>query len=1057
MRSIVKYFIEHPTIVNLGLLLLLGMGILQLTQTQTTNFPRQRVRFISVVIPYPGASPSEVESGITVKIEENLEGIKGIDRVTSTSGENLASIMVELTEDSEPNTVLAEVKNAVDKVNNFPDRAEPPIVEKIEIKDLALRFGIIGDIPLAVKKDYVDQIENDLLAKPEISDVLVDGLPPEEIEIQIREQDLQRYQLTFDQVAMAVRSANLETFGGEIKTERENITVKADSKGYYAKELQNILIKGSPTGETVRLKEVANVQDRFTDNASGLYLEEEQIISVTVFSLPDEDIIRNAEVTRQYINTFNEQHANVQLDILEDGTVQVRDRINSMLQNGLVGILLVLIVLALFLDRFLAFWVALKIPISIIGMFILVPIQGMTINVVSLFGFILVLGILVDDGVVIGENIYQWAREKGASPYKAALEGTMEMVTPVLISLTTTAVAFSMFFFLPTQAGEFFGEMGFVVVAVLLIAMIESFFFLPSHLAHSKGLKASHKPSRIERAFEQLLSFLRDRLYLPAYRRISVGTRWLSVLTVVGFIGIFMATMSLMGSGTVGFTFFPNLDDDAVFVELSLTPGTSVEVTKQKLQALEDAVWETNREYSAGREDGEQVVQFVEQITGPQPNQGKLRITFLGGEQRGISSFELSSRMRELAPPIPEAESLVFGIGATTAVFGKPISFALFSRNLEELRAAKTTLKEKMNGRDDIKDISDTDQLGVRQLILSPKPEAELLGLNLGAIMAQVRAGFFGAEVQSLQRGSDEVKIWVRYPRDERSREDQLLNMRISDPRGNSYLLRDLVEVSERKSSLSINHLEGQREIRVEANVASIDVSAPQVIGEIEASYLPDIQEAFPSVTYSVEGQNRQSFKMVGAISRVGPIVLLFIFGLIVLNFNSFSQAFLVFGLFPFSLIGVVLGHWIQGIPLNIFSFVGTIALIGVFVNNSLVFISTLNQLLQEGNSWGDALRQTARSRFRPILLTTITTVAGLAPLIASNSIGAQFLKGPAIAIAYGLSFGLFNVLFLLPALLHLTNGLRLTSARVLRKSDRTPETVEPAVRSMQHKIYAND
>ncbi|MEM9721472.1 MAG: efflux RND transporter permease subunit, partial [Bacteroidota bacterium] len=825
MRAIIKYFIQHPTIVNLCVILILAVGFIRLSQTQTTYFPKQRIRFISIQVPYPGASPSEVETGITVKIEENLEGIDGIDRVTSTSAENRSQIMVELTEDSDPNTVLAEVKNAVDKINSFPDRIESPVVEKVEVKDLAITIGIIGDLPLAIMKDYADEIEEDLMATPGISDIIVSGLPEEEIEIRIRENDLQKYGLGFSQVAQAVRSTNLENYGGEIKTLQENITIKADNKGYFAKDLQNIIVKADVNGNVIRLKDVADVSDRFKDDANGRYLQEKPIVTLSVYTLSDENILSNAEVTKAYLTEFNATHEQVELEILEDATIGVLDRIYTMLNNGSVGILLVLIVLALFLDRYLALWVALKIPVAIIGMFILAPIQDLTINVVSLFGFILVLGILVDDGVVIGENIYQWSKKKGLSPQKAALEGTMEMVTPVIISLTTTIVAFSLFFFLPTQAGEFFGEMGFVVVAVLLVAMLESFFFLPAHLAHSKGLRADHEPSRIEKWFDGILNTIKDRFYMPFYSRVIVGNRWLSALTLVAFILFFMGAISLIG--IVGFTFFPNLDDDAVFIEMSLKPGTPVEVTQTKLSEIEQAVWKVNQEYSEKRSDGREVVTFVEQITGPQPNEGKLKVTFLGGEKRGVSSFELSNRMREISPDIPEAESLVFGIGATTAVFGKPISFALISRNLEELRRAKDFLKEKIAQRTDIKDLSDADELGVQEMLLRTKPEAELLGLSLGQIMGQVRAGFFGEEVQSLQRGEDEVKVWVRYPREGRSRKDQLMNMRINDGAGNSYLLQDIVTVEDRIGSLTIDHIDGRREIRIEANIANQSVSAP--------------------------------------------------------------------------------------------------------------------------------------------------------------------------------------------------------------------------------------
>ena len=960
MRSVIKFFIQHPTVVNLCVLLMVGIGAMKLSSTQVTNFPKQRVRFISIVVPYPGASPTEVERGITTKIEENLEGISGIDRVTSSSGENLSSLLVELTEESKPNTVLAEVKNAVDKINDFPERIEAPIVEKVEIKDVAVAFGLRGkDIPLSVMRDYADEIKDDLLAKPGISRVSIEGIPEQEIAIEIREKDLLRYQLSFAQVSQAVRSANLEAFGGEIKTGQRNISIKADNKGYFAKELNNIVVRADADGNTVLLKDVADLRDQFADIATGRYLEGEQIIALVAYCLTSEDILHVAEMTNEYIEKFNAAHEGIHLQVLEDGTINVRDRIASMANNGLVGILLVLIVLALFLDRYLAFWVALKIPIAILAMFLVAGIQDMTINVVSLFGFVLVLGILVDDGVVIGENIYQWAKDKGVGPFKAALEGTMEMLVPVVISLSTTAVAFSLFFFLPTQSGEFFGEMGFVVVAVLIMAMIESFFFLPAHLAHSKGLRADHKPSLVERKFDQALSFLRDRIYLPVFQRMAVGSRWLSAFTLLVFVGIFVAVIGMMSSGAVGFTFFPNLDEDAVFVELQMQPGIPVEITKRRLQTIENAVWETNEYYSEGRPDGKNVVQFVEQITGPQPNQGKLKITFLGGEQRGVSSFDLSSSMRENTPPMPDADNLVFGIGATTAVFGKPVSFALSAKNMSDLRSAKNELKALMKERTDIKDVSDTDQVGVDEIQLVLKPQAEMLGLSLAQIMAQVRAGFFGEEVQSLQRGVNEVKVWVRYPRDGRRSPEQLMNMRISDGQGNSYLLSDLAEPKMETASLAINHLEGQREIRVEANVADALVSAPGVIGDIEANYLPAVLAKYPSVSYSVEGQNRQSYKMGAAMGFVGPVIMLLIFALIVLNFKSFSQAFIVFGLFPFALIGVVLGHYLQNTPLNIFSFVGTIALIGIFVNNSLVFISSLNQRLQNGEEWRSAMRAT--------------------------------------------------------------------------------------------------
>ena len=1052
MRSIIKYFIEHPTIVNLCLLLIVGVGLLKLLDTKTTNFPEQRIRFVDVSVAYPGATPEEVEEGITIKIEEELEGGEGIDRVTSSSTNNLATISVEMTEDSDPEAVLAEVKNAVDKISTFPRGVETPVVEMREVKVIALALAITGEQSLATKKDYADQIERELLARPGISEIVISGVPEQEIEVSVSEGRLRAYGLTFGEVSRAVAAANLKTFGGELKTGRRNINIKADSKGYYARDLAGIVVRARPDGSSVTLGEVATLSDRFKDLPNRHYLGDERTVTLSVYAMPDEDILENAATTRTYVETFNATHEGVGLTVVEDGTLQVTDRLQSMTNNGVVGFILVLIVLALFLDRYLAFWVALKIPIAIIGMFLLVDIQGMTINVVSLFGFILVLGILVDDGVVVGENIYQWAKEKGVPPARAALEGTLEMITPVVISLSTTAVAFSLFFFLPTQAGEFFGEIGFVVIAVLFMTIIESFFFLPAHLAHSKALRSDHQPSRIERYFNGSVDWLRDRVYLPVFRRVALGRRRVVFLTVLLFVGA-VAGAVLIGR-SVGFTFFPNLDDNAVFIELDLPPGTPVDVTEQRLVEIQEASRRANERLSEGQPAGEDYIQYTELITGPRPNQGRLRVTFLGGEKRDVSSFQLVDAIRAEAPPIPEAVNLVYGVGATTAIFGKPVSFALRGRELDELRAARNELKAAMQDHGGLKDVSDTDQEGIQEAIIRLRPNAEALGLNLAGVIAQVRAAFFGAEAQTIQRGDEEIEIWVRYPEGERRDERSLRNMRIRGAGSSSYPLEEVAYIDYGTGSLTINHLEGEREIRVEANVANMDVSAPAVITELEEGVLPGITERYPSVTYSLEGQNRQSFKMAGAIQTVGPIVLALIFGLIVLNFNSFSQALMTFGLYPFAIIGVVVGHWIHGTALNLFSGIGTIALIGVFTNDTLVFVSTFNALVAEGRPFRGALLETARSRFRPILLTTVTTVAGLGPLIFSSSLGAQFLKGPAIAIAYGLSFGLLNVLILLPVFLVLLNGGRRLLYKATHRGD-TPsrEEVEPAVRARADRI----
>lgn len=1057
MRKLIKFFIEHPTIVNLCVLLICGLGAMKLMQTDTSFLPKAKVRFIDVAVVYPGATPEQVEEGIILKLEEELEGLEGIDRISSASSASLGTVAVELTESADEDVALSLVKNAVDKINNFPRGVEPPVVDKRDVKDLAMAVAITGDVSLQTKKDVADEVEKDLLNKAGISDIVMSGAPEQEIEISVSEDQLRAYNLTFGEVAAAVGAANLETFGGEIKTGERNINIKADDKGYYARDLQNLIVRTGPDGGAIFLRDVATVQDQFKDQPGKRYLSQEESIVLNVFAMGDENILVNADATQAYVTEFNANRKGVQLTVVEDGSEGVRDNIETMRNNGIAGFVLVLLVLALFLDKYLAFWVALKIPVAIIGMFLLSGIQDLTINVVSLFAFVIVLGILVDDGVVIGENIFQWAKKKGITPAQAALEGTMEMVTPVLISLGTTATAFSMFLFLPTQTGEFFGEMAFVVIAVLIIAVLDTFFFLPAHLAHSKALRADNKPSRIERWFNDSIEWINERVYQPTFRFFVTRWKLMPYLTLVAFVGFLIATFGLMGSGVVGFTFFPNLDDKAVFIELDMPPGTPVEVTTEKLLLIQEAAKKANVKLKETY--GKDMIRYVESITGPRANQGKLRVTYLNSEQRDISSFDLTEAIRAEAPEIPEAIGLVYGIGATNAVFGKPVSIALRGKNLEDLRAARDALRANMLTRDDIKDVSDTDQTGVQEAIVRLNPTGERLGLTVGAVMNQVRAAFFGIEVQSLQRGDEEIEVWLRYPRAGRQSEAQLADMRITTPSGGSYPLSEVAYFEYGTANQVINRLEGEREIRVEANVANQLVSAPAVIGALQGGPLAEITKTYPSVQWTAEGQSRESEKMGGGAGVVFPVIMLIMLALIVVAFNSFSQALITFALYPFAFIGVILGHWIQGEALNVFSIIGTIALIGVFTNNSLVLVSTFNQLMEEGKGFFESIKEATASRFRPILLTTVTTVAGLAPLLASSSLGAQFLKGPAIAMAYGLSFGLLNVLFLLPALLVILNGGRRLAKRVktLNKVKATPEQVEPAVRNKAYRLNLPD
>ncbi len=1045
MKSIINYLIKAPVLVNLALLLVLIGGLMITANTRFTMLPSQPIKYIDIQTLWRGASPQEVEEAITIKIEDNLEGVIGIERVTSISKENLSVITVEIEEGKNANAILQDVNNAVDKISTFPKEADKSVVSKREIVNATINVALKGEQPLYILKDFAERIRKDFIAIDGLSQIYVEGYPDEEIQISLNEDKLKEYELTFIEVADAVRRANLKASGGDIKDAENTILIRADEKAYYAKDMQNIILKTTSDGASIRLKVVAKLSDQFEDKATRRFVDEQDAIIFRIFSLDAEDILKNAEAVKQYVNDYNETNHALKMVVIEDTTKNLEERIKTLSDNGIVGAILVLLVLALFLDKYLAFWVAFKIPVALLGMMMISVFYGLTINQVSMFGAILVLGILVDDGVVIAENIFQHFKEKGKPPIQAALEGTMEVLPPVFASLTTTAIAFSLFFFIDGTLGDFFSDVSFVVIGTLVVALIGSFFMLPAQIAHSRALDENNKPSKIERWTNDSVLWLRDKIYTPVLKFSLKG--W-GIPTIVISLLVVVVCVSTIPRGILKTTFFPNIEQDVVQSVLTMPPGTSEAVTMEKLDFIESKFHKVNERLSENRDKSDPFMLHVEKSIGPGTHQGIVRAYLVGGEYRDVLSFDVANMLRDSVGQQIEAQSIAFGNPAF--IFGKPVSIGLVGSDLEELRAAKEMLITHLKEREDVKDITDTDDTGITEIKLSLSPLAENLGFSITDILSQVRGGFFGILTQSIQRGDEEVKVWVRYEDEARNSIELLRNMRIRTPLGGSYPLRELANLEQNEGILSINHQNTIREIKVEADIARLDLSVPILIGDIQANIEQEIRAKHPEVAFTYEGQNRESSKAISSIQKYGPFILLLMFALIVINFKSFSQATIVFLLFPFTIIGVIIGHLIHGVALSIFSVIGLIALIGVVVNNSLVFIDAFNDLLIEGKTFGEALIESAKSRFRAILLTTITTVAGLAPLIGSKSLGAQFLKPPAISIAYGLGFSLLITLFILPSLLLLFNFAKRGIHRFWEGEKISAEEIEPAVQAQK-------
>ncbi len=1043
MKKIIAYFIKYPVAVNVFILAFILFGSLSVMSLRSSFFPLNESRIIQIQLMYPGASPEEMEEGIVLKIEDNLRGVTGIERVTSISSENSANITVEVFKDFKTEIVLEDVKNAVNRINSFPTDMEPPIVFKTEIMNRVITFSISAEnISLKSLKQIARQIEDDLRGIDGISKVNLHGFPEEEIEIAVDENTLRAYNLTFTEVANAVKKANLDITGGKIKTEKEEYLIRGRFKQYYGHELNNIIIRSDMDGKIIRLMDIATINDRWSENPNRIEVDDKSSVEVEVQTTNNEDFLQAAENVRKYIKTFNEKESGIHATIVQDRSVNLLERRKLLVENGAMGMILVIIFLSLFLNPRMAFWVAAGLPISFFGMFILADIYGVTVNVISLFGMIVVVGILVDDGIVIAENIYHHY-EKGKNPVRAAIDGTMEVLPAIVSAVITTIIAFSTFFFIDGRFGEFFSELSFVVIATLAISLIEAVIILPSHLAHSKALKGERTQNKIIQFMDKIMFWMRDKTYAP-FLRFSLNNKALifSIILVM-----FALSLASFKGGIIRGTFFPFIERDNITVTLKMPAGSNEKITEAWIDKIEAAAWEVNEEFKAKREDGLDVITHIEKKIGPSTSDGSLNIILLEGETRDMVSFIISNAIAKKAGPVMGAESLSYGGGGH---FGKPVSVTFLGNNLDELEAIKNELKVELNKISALKDVNDNDRLGIKEIDIKLKDKAYMLGLTLQDVLGQIRSGFFGREVQRLQRGRDEVKVWVRYNEEGRSSINNLSEMFISTPTKDRVPFGEIATYTIKRGTVSINHLEGKRQIIVDADLVDETSSATDIIEEVRENVLPPILAKYPSVTALYEGQNREAQKTSTSAAKILPIVLFLIIAIITFTFRSFGQTMLLFVLIPFSLIGVVWGHWLHGIPVNILSMLGVIALIGILVNDGLVLVTKFNLYLKEGIPFKEAVHQAGVSRFRAIFLTTITTVAGLAPLILEKSMQAQFLIPMAVSIAYGITMATVLTLVLLPVLLVALNNAKRFVHYIWEGKWAAPEQFETAIQELK-------
>ncbi len=1046
----ITYFVKYPILANIVIAFTLIGGIASLVTTNKSFFPTQNDRNIVINVNYPGASPEEMEEGVTTKIEEAIRSIAGIDEIFSTSSENVTNITVVTIESFDIDEVYTEVKNAVDGISSFPVNAEKPIIFKQRQQSTAQWLGLTGDVDLKTLKAYAEKIEDDLLATGKISQTNIMGFPPLEISIEVGEENLRRYGLTFDQVSNAVRFNNQDISAGSIKTSSEEVLIRSRAKETDAAAIGDIVLRSNPNGSKLLLRDVAEIKEQFEDQPVRAYLNGTYSVFIEVRKLETEDLEIISETVHNYVDEFNANSEGVELSMTWDFMNMLNQRLDLLTKNGLIGLSLVLISLGLFLSLRLSFWVAWGIPASFLGMFILGSFVGLTINMISLFGMILVIGILVDDGIVIAENIFSHF-EKHGNPIKAAIEGTMEVLPAVTTSVTTTMVAFSPLVLL-TGGFEFLKDMAWVVIFSLGFSLLEAFFVLPAHLASKRVLKIKKEDTRsykIRKVLNGAINYMKYNVYGRAlqwtmkYRPISVAITMAFVLIVVG----------LIQGGFIRSTFFPNIPFNSFNVNLVFKPGEREDKVEQYLLRFEDAIWTVNENLKKQVDTEDDIITYTFMFTGFSQEEngshtGFINVLYEELDDYGINQFDLVEQIRTEIGPVPEAEKFTIGGGHR---FGKPVSIRLKGSNYQELNEAKGYLKQELSKLPDLKEIQDDVPIGRREMQFQLRPEAYFVGLDHNSITRQLRQGFFGEEVQRFMKGNDELRVWVRYPKSGRKTFGQLEDVKIKTAMGGEYPLPQLASYRVERGVSGIKHYNASRTVTVEADMVDPFGEVPPVLNSIKANIVPNFIQKFPNIEIDYGGQSQESDETTQQMAMYFGGALIGIFFLIMITFRSFYQALLIIGMIPLGWFGAMLGHGIEDwmspnkeLPISLLSAWGMVALSGVIINDAVVFLAKFNSLVKnEGQTVYQAAYNAGLARFRPIALTSLTTVLGLYPLIKETSFQAQFLIPMAISVAYGVLIGTFIILLFFPVFILVFNDIRRYAKWIWTGQKPTREEVE--------------
>lgn len=1024
-KGMVHWFARHAVAANLLMLVCLLGGLLFMGRIGQEVFPDFALDKISITVVYPGASPAEIESGVLLAIEDKISSLTGIDDVTSTAKEGKGVIVVEVVEGANVSQISEDIQRAVNQITSLPVDAEVPQVAIVETKRKVISLALYGDTSEKTLHELAEQFRDELVQDPQITFVELEGVRPLEISINVPQENLRRYKLSLGEIAQRVKEASLDLPSGSVKTENGEILIRMKERKERGREFAKIPIINTANGSHVLLGDIAQIDDSYQDTNYSASYNGNPAVMVQVYRVGKESPITVSDAVKAYIEKAQpELPKGIIADIRYDASDDYRQRIDLLLKNSAQGLILVVIVLGIFLELRLAMWIAMGIPVSFLGAFLILPSLGVTLNMVSLFAFMITLGIVVDDAIVIGEHVYHY-RQQGHSAFDSAVRGVQEMAIPVTFSILTNIVTFMPLLFIPGEIGKIFYVIPVVVITVFSFSLLESILVLPNHLSK---LETNYQPRGVfawifkhqQRFSDAFVHWVRH-----SFRRFIDNTLKYRYLTVLSSVLLLVLVFSYVLSGRMGMTLFPKTEADFANAVVTLPFGTPVEKTQKVVAQLNAAA----QRVIDKTKDGDLLLKgkFAE-IAKKGSNTAEVRIYLAPPDVREkiMSTDEFANLWREETGELVGVESLIFESDSGSAGAGAALTIQLNHRDLNVLQAASHELAETLRGYTIVKDIDEGFSGGKQQLDFTILPEGKSLGLSAQNVARQVRNAFYGAEVLREQRGRNEIKVMVRLPQSERLFEQDIENFLLWTPSGKEIPLRDVVKVERTRADTEINRRNGRRNIQVKADVLPRS-KAGDIKNDLKLTELPRLQEKYAGLEVSFEGRQADMAESLGSLKTNFLFALLGVYLLLAIPFKSYSLPLIVMVSIPFSVIGAVIGHQLLGYDLSVLSLFGIVALAGVVVNDSLILIDHaiyLKTLSPQRNA-REIILISASQRFRQIILTTLTTFFGLAPLILETSRQAKILIPMAISIAFGSVFATMITLILIPSLYVIVDDFR--------------------------------